>query len=374
MLDSLEIKNFRNLKHLQIESFGAVNLIIGKNNTGKSSILEAIMIYVNKGDTDTIYQLLDDRGENYLLNQTKANADLTTLNIKSFASLFTDRQIKYNSDGAFSIGPIRTAFFGNTNLDAYTVSISFVKYRDEEWPKGNIMHSRIYNDIDESDGTRIDYKIGLDIQVGSPGPIYLIELKERLSFQLLQKPALQYVKTFNIDREANGRLWDTIALTDKEQYVIDALKIIEKNIQRIAFIEDGIGERVAKIKLQNSQDVVPLQSMGDGINRILTIILALVNADNGYLLIDEFENGLHHSVQKQLWEIVFFLSKKLNVQVFATTHSDDCIKGFESVLNSNDNQQSGKLIRLALKDGVVNQVAFNADELEMATENEIEIR
>jgi AAA15 family ATPase/GTPase len=71
--------------------------------------------------------------------------------------------------------------------------------------------------------------------------------------------------------------------------------------------------------------------MGDGMNRILTIILALVNSDNGCLLIDEFENGLHYTVQENLWRIIFHLSKELNIQVFATTHSEDCIKGFQSV-------------------------------------------
>ena len=66
--------------------------------------------------------------------------------------------------------------------------------------------------------------------------------------------------------------------------------------------------------------------MGDGINRILTIILAMVNCENGYLLIDEFENGLHYSVQEKLWEIIFYLAKRLNIQVFATTHSNDTIE------------------------------------------------
>jgi len=114
--------------------------------------------------------------------------------------------------------------------------------------------------------------------------------------------------------------------------------------------------------------------MGDGINRILTIILALVNADNGYLLIDEFENGLHYSVQEKLWNIIFNLSKKLGIQVFATTHSEDCIIGFETVLNNKTNQLEGKLIRLELIEGSVRQVEFNAKELKIANDENIETR
>ena len=114
--------------------------------------------------------------------------------------------------------------------------------------------------------------------------------------------------------------------------------------------------------------------MGDGINRILTIILALVNADNSFLLIDEFENGLHYTIQEQLWNIIFRLSKKLNVQVFATTHSEDCIEGFTKVLNYPDNGMGGKLIRLENNKGKIKQVEYNSRELQIAYEQNIETR
>ena len=119
--------------------------------------------------------------------------------------------------------------------------------------------------------------------------------------------------------------------------------------------------------------MLPLQSMGDGINRILTVILALVNADNGCLLIDEFENGLHYSVQEKLWTIIFELSRKLNVQIFVTTHGEDCIRGFESVLN-NSCISDGKLIRLDNENGIIKQVEFDAKELKIAADQDIEIR
>ena len=71
--------------------------------------------------------------------------------------------------------------------------------------------------------------------------------------------------------------------------------------------------------------------MGDGMLRILQLILKIFSAKGGFLLIDEFENGLHYSVQKKVWELVFDLAEKLNIQVFATTHSWDCIESFAKV-------------------------------------------
>ncbi len=114
--------------------------------------------------------------------------------------------------------------------------------------------------------------------------------------------------------------------------------------------------------------------MGDGINRILTIVLALVHSKKGYLLIDEFENGLHYTVQEDLWKMIFKLAKELNVQVFATTHSDDCIHAFESVLNDEDNQKEGQYFRLERFGEIIKPIFYSASELEVAADQNIETR
>jgi AAA15 family ATPase/GTPase len=114
--------------------------------------------------------------------------------------------------------------------------------------------------------------------------------------------------------------------------------------------------------------------MGDGMNSILNVILALINSENGFLFIDEFENGLHYSVQEKLWAIIFKLSKMLNIQVFVTTHSNDCISGFESALNSPGNMVEGKLIRLESINGHIKHVEYLPEELKIASEQQIETR
>src|SRR5438309_9713890 len=63
ILNSLEIRNLRGFKHLQIERLGRVNLIVGKNNIGKSSLLEALQIYAHNGDPTLIWKILQARDE-----------------------------------------------------------------------------------------------------------------------------------------------------------------------------------------------------------------------------------------------------------------------------------------------------------------------
>lgn len=380
MLNSLEIRNFRNLKELRIKSLGSVNLFTGKNNTGKSTLLEAIALFAAKGDLNFLYQLLNERGENYKINDS--TKDATEINIKALSSFFSNRNIGFKQTDYLSIGLVESTLFGEQRSNENFVALRFVKYYDE-----------IINDVDndinqgirrkrvilenEKDGLLAEYRIGIEVRLGSNSFIFPLD-RERPYRTLLRTVGTpenyQFIRTKNIDREINGKLWDNITLSEKENYVIEALRIIEPDVERIAFIEESPRERTPVVKLKSNNNVLPLKSMGDGINRILTIILALVNADNGFLLIDEFENGLHYSVQEKLWEIIFNLSQKLGIQVFTTTHSEDCILGFEAILNNNKNQLKGKLIRLELINGFVKQVEFNADELKIANDENIETR
>lgn len=373
MINELYINNYRNLKELNIPSLNRVNLITGKNNTGKSSLLEAIAIYTSNGDIDVINQFLEDRGENYKSANDNIS-DNTQTNIKSLSSLF------YNRVAGFDIKDYIT-IAANVSGDLYevlssqNVVLKFIKYADEinKDEEGNIIKRR--RTIANSNAEKEDYKIGFKINSFKNKHFIPLE-KIRLSkhFKAESNNNMQMVKTRNIDKQANSYLFDKIALTEKEKYVIKALQIIEPATERIAFVEESLRSRKAVIKLSNSNAILPLQSMGDGINRILSIILSLVNSENGYLLIDEFENGLHYSVQEKLWKIIFSISKELNIQVFATTHSNDSISTFQNVLNNQEHIGCGQLIRL---DNVNNKIVvteFDAEELKIATNQNIEIR
>ena len=381
MIDSLQIRNYRNLKELRIESLARINLITGKNNVGKSSLLEAIAIFVSNGDLSVLYNLLDGRGENYK-RHADSDIDFSEINIKTLSSLFSDRKFSFDKDNVISIGVIDDQILklGNSGR---SILIRFVRYIediltsvDEKGERKLIGVNKVI--INESKKNKFpDFQIGLMV-VNDDDNSFIVSLeKERWQSKFMvgtEENNLQFIRTFTLDRENNGILWDAITLTPKESAVIDALRIVEPNIEKIAFIEEIPGQRSAILKIKNSDTLLPLRSMGDGINRIFTIILALVNCDKGYLLIDEFENGLHYSVQEKLWEVIFKLSETLNIQVFATTHSEDCIRGFESILSSPRHSNVGKLIRLDYHKGLITEIEFDARDLRIATEQNIEIR
>jgi AAA15 family ATPase/GTPase len=344
MLSSLLVKNYRCLKFLKIDQFSHVNLITGENNTGKSTLLEAISLFASQGDVEWIFRLLAERGEYY---QPESDSDRTSLNLKSLSSLFYDRQVQVDDEGS-----------------CITVSVC---------PKAATQNCTLSLRIVEMGN---QHSLGLEIVNSTQKVVMPLFIDHPSRFYSNIKPAYPFhlVRTSSNTR-INEQLWDKIILTEKEDFTIEALRIVDPNIERLAFIQiDASSFRKPVVKLKGKDTIVPLSGMGDGINRVLSIILALVSSANGILLIDEFENGLHHSVQHKLWEVIFSMASKLNVQVFATTHSNDCIDTFEQLLNDDVHITDGKLIRLDSKDGKIVQVEFDPEEMRIATEQRINLR
>ena len=102
------------------------------------------------------------------------------------------------------------------------------------------------------------------------------------------------------------------------------------------------------------------------------LALALVNAKNGILLIDEIESGLHYSVHLKVWQLIFKIASQLNIQVVATSHSWDAIEAFQEAANKD--VEKGLLIRLARKGEEIIPTLFSEEELAIATREHIEVR
>jgi len=172
-----------------------------------------------------------------------------------------------------------------------------------------------------------------------------------------------------------NKFWDTIALSDAEADVLSALRIIGPDLVALNLVgvESKSGERVAKIRVAGVDEPIPLRSMGEGMNRMFGIALALVNAKDGMLLIDEVDTGLHYSVLPDLWKLIFEVAHRLNVQVFATSHSWDCIQAFQLAAEENQ-EEEGVLVRLENRKAGIGAVTFDEMELAIVTREQIEVR
>jgi hypothetical protein len=333
-LPDLRIVGFRAFKELEIKRLGRVNLLTGKNNSGKSSVLEALRLYASAGSKNLMQELVDSRDES---TPTERRTELPVLNLFHGRITVSDLPRGFR----FEIGPMR--------IDA-----------------DRLIAEAGWWDMDI--GPAVKLKFGVRdravITLGHKDQIYLSELE---SF------AAQYVGPLGVSAETVGEMWKGINLTDLEDQLVACLKLIAQDVERVSVLPSGSGDRpIPFVRVKGASRPIPLRSLGDGMNRLFGIGLALVNAQNGFLLIDEIENGIHYSVQPRLWKFIVQNAERLNVQVFATTHSWDCITAFQEATNGNGSD--GMLIRLDWRDGAVRAVELTEDQLAIVTEQRIEVR
>jgi predicted ATPase len=126
-------------------------------------------------------------------------------------------------------------------------------------------------------------------------------------------------------------MFEDVVLTPNEEIIIEALGSIEPRTQRIASLgfdshKNSRSRGGIVVRLAGSNQRIPIGSTGDGMWRILGLALAIVNAKDGVLLVDEIDTGLHFSAMADMWKLIWETAQELDVQVFATTHNNKSIK------------------------------------------------
>lgn len=344
MLPSLYIQGFRCFRELTIERLGRVNLIVGKNNVGKTTLLDALRIHAaGVSALVELQEMLDQRGE--VVRTRKGNASSPRL--VDWARVFHQGPSTTHPP-KLSIGPI-----GN---DSDTLSM-----------------------VLESEGRATTGTLSGALVLLAQDGVGRAPLQEPLPMVHLGDPTLvpcQHIPSSGLPANESSLLWDHVVLTEHEETCLQVLRIIEPSIQRVALLDvpglDGRLERAAHVSRASRRQPEPLRSLGEGMNRLFDITLGMVNARGGRLLIDEIENGLHYSIHEELWRYVFQVADMLDVQVFATTHSWGCIEAFQAA--EREHPGEGILIRLERRNDETRAFVFGEDKLAVVAEQGVEVR
>jgi AAA15 family ATPase/GTPase len=374
MLESFEINNFRLFQHLEVGRLSRVNLVVGRNNAGKSTFLEAIELYASNASSTVLLDLVESRQETWF---SEAQTHSQNFLGNPVRHLFFGHELPKIGEEGISLGEVSSNIKLHIGVAAYQNkndnegTIRKIRISDVQFDE-DLSNVEVFLVAKEGERTRRLFRLDRDVRDIRRNSRILYERQES---EL--KYTWQIVSTENMPNRKLAALWDLTSLTDLESEVISALRLIDDRVSGVAFVEDisrgrASDNRIPLVKIKGIDEPLTLKSMGDGITRLFHIIVALVNARNGLLLIDEFENGLHWSVQPKVWDIVFQLSKRLNVQVFATTHSRDCIKGFDSVWNKYP--ELGAFFRLDAKDGIIKATEYTSETLTDAIDMDVEVR
>ncbi|MBU1532335.1 MAG: ATP-binding protein [Gammaproteobacteria bacterium] len=383
------------LDDFQVPSLGRVNLIVGRNNSGKSTVLEAIRILAARGNPRLLISVLTDHDETALLESdpTVLGEELVANGLKY---LFPERRFPTFDDFAIRIG--------DTNSDLLKIEHLFFRTESEEVQdeEGELFENRLkrilISKADHNGLSADGVGQGLRISNGSNPAISrstFIEfdsVRTRLRHALwdagvLSEIPCSFIPTHFIPQTNLSDLWDRVSLTSFEDKVLGAMRLIEPKLRGMAFIKAPIAlpstnmrrteARIPVVKLEGSDERIPLNSMGDGMLRVLQLVLAILPAQGGFLLIDEFENGLYYGVQEAVWKMVFELAAELDIQVFATTHSQDCIRSFAQA--SQKHPEEGVLFKLSQSRAASDEkriiaTVYSEEQLAFASETEMEVR
>lgn len=381
MIRQLEIKGLRCFEHFEVRDLGRVNLLVGTNNCGKTTVLESIQLATSPGDVLAIYKTLRRRGEAWRSESRPGQeADVRRL--------FHGHELRIGS--AFQVEAWMNG--GSQSMRAEVVT--------DPAPDGrgaNEGQRELFEDgPTETDLDYLAVAMGLNVtwlNHAKRGTPVRTEFVSRISrqggvssrqlqptYSVADSPASQFISTASLEAEHVVSLFESIVLTPHEELVVDALRIIEPSIERIAtgnadnlrmLGSEGRGGML--VRCQGVKHRIPIGSMGDGIWRMLGLALALVRCENGILLVDEIDTGLHYSVMADMWRLVNATAKRLNVQVFATTHSRDCFESLAAICREDVSEGSETTIQRIERDKHV-AVSYTEQEIIAAAERGMEVR
>ena len=353
MYKSFRVKNFRCFKDLQINDLGRVNLIAGRNNTGKTALLEAM--YLLAGNRES-YTLL--RRNPLPRRRYPRDYEPESQSIASWSTVF----MNFETNSLIEICAEALEFpiiKGKSSIELKISDMSDFNYSNDKLLM-ELLDRRFVELDDNSEVLTLDSSL-------DDNPMYLLLTSgnvERSRSKYSQLCSTCLLQARNAESaSATERRFLKMQKAKEVPVLVKGLNIIEPDLDdlrlsidyRHTFLE-------ADIRLSR---LIPLQNLGDGMNRMADVILAMYEATDGIIFIDEIENGLHHNIHQSVWKVINEISISRNVQVFATTHSLEMIRAAYEAFSENNKLNEFRYHRLYRSRNTGDLAATTYNELDL---------
>jgi len=358
MYKSFKVRNFRCFEELDVGPLAHINLVAGKNNVGKTALLEALWLHYGYYNPELPMMLNRFRG----FNRVKREEFYQDI----FNGFDRDKIIKLTShdynDETFSLQI--------TVREQYT---SHVSLSDRPAIGGN-GDETLSSDVTGQETTSpVQTEVIFEAKGGIEAHAY-VEL-DNIRFERpkeVKEPSaiFQSARTRENFQILASRFGD-LEVIKRQTEIVEALSVVEPRLEDLT-IRYEMDTPVIYGDIGTDR-LMPLAYMGDGVGRLLQIVLAIPQARDGALLVDEIENGLHYSVMREVWEVVSNIATAYNVQVYATTHSYECVQAAYQAL-ADKGQDEFALHRLERVEGKIEAVTYDREMLEAAFELDAEVR
>lgn len=344
MFTKIEIERFRGIRHASIEGFKQINLFFGKNNCGKSSLLESL--FLTSGLSNPLLPIR----VNVMRGYSKARLNDLKLD---FYNLDTSRPIHIRME----------------NEEKRDLSISLFE-QSQNNVSINADDNNILSNVQEGKyGLKFDFKVNdrhyeSQIRFDSANST---EATSIVSDRYAESLRCTYLSP-KYDFSASIQGLKNILQNKDEHFIVEGLKIIEPRVTDFIFADNEMLVDIGLVKR------IPVNMMGDGARKIVSLLTAVYDCKDGALLVDEISNGFHYSVMCSLWKVLINAAVRNNTQLFVTTHDNDSIKGLrDAALNEFDDIVAAfKLLKTS--DDELKAYHYSLESLDYSINQEIEIR
>jgi len=355
MFKNVKIRNLRAITDLNIDNLGQVNLFVGKNNCGKTTVLEAIFFLI--GSTNP-----------HLPVKANSLRGLHVFNSDIWPTFFHNMDIEIPIE-------IEGEVYETIDVTKEIMKLLIRPKKEESHESQNMSSDITSFEIKTSEsmpsfvpnGLKLEYKNSINANEVFHSSIF--EKDNKITTEGTKESGIQgfYISP-SISTDLKDR-FGSIQRKKRLEKVVGFLKQIDPKIVSLSLNEVGIIE--ADIGLS---ELIPINLMGGVIVKILSIVLSILDFENGIVLIDEIENGLHYSAQHTIWKALFSLSQEFNVQVFVTTHSMECIAAFCDYTGDSLFTTEAKLFRIEKSNEKFRSVEYDKAVLSESLDSNWEIR
>lgn len=366
MFTRVDISNYRGFKSFQMTGLAQVNLLVGKNNSGKTALLESFHFLASGGDPSVLANSASRRGEVVFGNREEP----AFLDISHF---FHGHDIRPGSQ--FSL----VGDNGTPPVKVEAVPLGDLEPSPELFEASRSLRPAFAMRIE---GGRAKGKSGRTFFLSEEGALLVDPRRGTRRFigeERREGPPIVFISPDSIAPESLGGMWNQVLRDKQEGEVRKAMGILERELEDIVFQTGEFmyryysGRSGVLVSFKGDRRRVPLGSMGDGMRRLLALSISLIHAKGGLLIIDEIDTGFHYSIMAKMWELVVETARENNIQVFATTHSSDCIRGL-GVLCKSKSTLRNLVAAHKIERGIDKNIAFTGADVLNAVEQDIEIR
>lgn len=314
------IRNFRGIESVEVKDLGRINLFLGKNNSGKTTLLESFFLLSGLSNHDLPMRInrlrSNEEGGFDKLRYLYFNADMARA--PHFDAIMDDGKVR---NLEFMVKEnLRMKHIQGTNTPAIPTT-------DDNGIAAQCLQMNFYSGVEKNTKKFMKSEVCF-LNNG--------EVQEQKTVNYNETMMARFITAYPIATALKDEM-SALIKKNKKQEIIDLARIFDNKINNIEVLPDSL-----YVGFEDVEELLPIGLCGEGLKKYLYILVSAANAKRNVLLIDEIENGIHFSVYHHLWKSIIRLAAVNDLQIMITTHNLETVAALSAALDADDVEENAK--------------------------------